>query len=161
METIDAKSREFGLRLIQGLNCPKLRKTIYRHGCWDEVMDAAKPLRDKLLPRLQTIEIPSAWAFYWVLRIGDRELMRDRITGSKYAYWWGVCIGDRDCMRDRVTESNYAFYWAVEIGDREIMRDRVIDSRYAYFWICDIGDRDIMRERITDPYWIEKFNELQ
>ena len=62
---------------------------------------------------------PERWAYYWARDIGDREIMRDRITESRWAYYWALNIGDRDIMRDRITESGWAYYWAHDIGDRE------------------------------------------
>jgi hypothetical protein len=82
---------------------------------------------------------PSA-AYHWAINIGDREIMRDRVTESKWAYYWACEIGDREIMIDRVTEPIYAYYWAIEIGDREIMRDRVTESLWVQEWDEEFGD---------------------
>jgi hypothetical protein len=50
-------------------------------------------------------EIESQDAYYWALRIGDTEIMRDRVTKSYDALNWAIKIGDREIMRDRVTKS--------------------------------------------------------
>ena len=33
-------------------------------------------------------------AFYWALYIGDREVMRDRITDPKWVYYWILYMGE-------------------------------------------------------------------
>jgi len=136
---IDNESREFGLRLIQGLDYPELHTALRKRYPWHNVMDIANLFRGKLLPRLHTVDnIPSAWAFHWAWRVGDFALMLNHITDS---YW--------------------AFHWAFNIGNHEVLRDRITESADAYHWIRFIGDREIMQPRITDPYWVRKFNELQ
>jgi len=40
---------------------------------------------------------PERWAYYWALDIGDREIIRDRITEPEWAYRWALW--------DKVTES--------------------------------------------------------
>ena len=102
----------------------------------------------------------SASAIWWAFHIGDREIMRDRVTESEHACFWAQYIGDREIMIDRVVDSKWAYKWAVYLGDKEIMRDRVTESCSAYQWANYIGDKEIMRERITDPYYIDKFNQL-
>ncbi len=46
----------------------------------------------------------------------------DMLNGvtSEWAFYWGRDIGDREIMRERVTESKWAYFWARQIGDREI-----------------------------------------
>jgi hypothetical protein len=102
----------------------------------------------------------SVSAYYWAKNIGDREIMRDRITEPKDAFSWAWHLGDREIMIDRVTDSEWAYVWALEIGDREIMRDRVTESYWAYCWARNIGDKEIMRDRVTDSGWLEAFNKL-
>jgi|688.fasta_scaffold12037_21 hypothetical protein len=92
-------------------------------------------------------------AYEWARTIGDREIMRDRVTKSYNAYYWAKNIGDREIMIDRVTDTFWAYCWARDIGDKEIMIDRVTESKWAYFWAIDIGDRDIMKDRVTDSVW--------
>jgi hypothetical protein len=95
-------------------------------------------------------------AYEWACIIGDKEIMRDRVTESKYSYNWACEIGDREIMIDRVTDPYWAYCWARDIGDKEIMRDRVTESKWAYWWACDIGDKEIMRDRVTESksaYW--------
>jgi hypothetical protein len=99
-------------------------------------------------------------AFYWATVIGDKEIMRDRVTESQWAYVWAKYIGDKEIMIDRVTESQWAYCWAKVIGDREIMRDRITDSEWAFCWAREIGDKEIMRERVIDSFWKWKFNQL-
>ncbi len=74
-------------------------------------------------------------------------------TESDAAYYWSIQIGDREIMRDRVTNSRWAYYWARNIGDREVMRDSITETEWAYYWARDIGDREIMVERITGTYY--------
>jgi len=50
----------------------------------------------------------SSWAFRWAMEFPeDRSIMRDRITGSELAFWWVVRVGDLDIMRSRITESKW------------------------------------------------------
>lgn len=86
--------------------------------------------------------IPSEWAFYWGLYIGDREVMRDRVVDSRWAYCWGMDIGDREVMRDRVVDSKWAYKWGYYIGDRKIMRDRVVDSEWAKLWEINVENKN-------------------
>jgi len=102
---------------------------------------------------LQFENIDSEWAYNWARNIGDRKIMRDKITESELAYYWARDIGDRDIMRERITEQEWAYFWADFIGDRDIMRDKITEQKWAYMWARYIGDRDIMRERITEPIW--------
>jgi hypothetical protein len=51
--------------------------------------------------------ISSQWAYFWAFRIGDQEVMRDRVTESEYAYRWARGIGDQEIMRERVTNPEY------------------------------------------------------
>jgi len=74
---------------------------------------------------------------------------------SKTAYWWAYKIGDKEVMRDRVIDSEWAYRWARDIGDREIMRDRITESKWAYYWARNIGDPEIMRKRITNQRLIK------
>ena len=73
-------------------------------------------------------------------------------------YRWAYRIGDRAIMRDKITDSHYAYLWACNIGDKNIMRDRITESAYAYYWAINKGDVEIMRNKVTEPYWKEKFN---
>jgi hypothetical protein len=102
---------------------------------------------------IKNIEIPSEWAYGWAKDIGDKEVMRDRITESEWAYYWAGNIGDKEIMRDRVTESEWAYKWARNIGDRKIMCEKITESEWAYEWAKDIGDRKIMRDRVTESEW--------
>jgi len=111
----DTEQRKLGLRLIKGLDCPELREAI-RSGYWGEIMAAARPFRDELLPRLLEMDIPSEWAHYWALYIGNRELMRDRVTDPEWAFYWACNIGDQDVMRARVTEPKWKLEWGCWLG---------------------------------------------
>jgi hypothetical protein len=118
----------------------------------------AKNIGDREIMRDRVTE--SQWAYFWARYFGDREIMIDRVTNSYYAYIWAKDLGDKEIMRDRITESQLAYCWARQIGDKEIMRDRVTESGWAYEWACHIGDKEIMRERVTGSYYIKKFNQL-
>ena len=100
------------------------------------------------------LALTSRAAFYWADNIGNRKIMRDRITDSIWAHRWAVEFGDHDVMRDRVVDSEGAYWWAYDFGDYDIMRDRVVNSQYAYRWACDIGDRDVMRDRVVESKWV-------
>ena len=127
--------RELGLRLYGDIS--ELREVITTK-CWAEILKTAKIYKDQVIAKVD--QWPSQWAYCWACDIGDREIMRDKVTESQWAYMWASYIGDRDIMRDKVTESEWAYYWALHLGDREIMRDRVTDSEWAYMWVIDIGD---------------------
>jgi hypothetical protein len=119
--------------------------------CESEVREGLNYVR-KFRPGTPLVEIakefPSRWAFWWGFHVGDREIMRDKVTESEWAYTWARYIGDREIMRDRVTESEWAYKWALRFGDRELMRDRVTESEWASCWARDIGDHKLMRDKI-------------
>ena len=69
---------------------------------------------------------------------------------SETAYWWATKIGNKDIMIDRITESKWAYYWAYFFGNKDIMISKVVESDWAYMWALYIGDEDIMIDRITD-----------
>lgn len=133
----------------------------------------AKTGRDREI--LKHLITEPEWAYKWAMEIGDRELMRQHITG-KWALQWALKIGDCDFMRTRVVPED-APRWAFEIGDIDFMRrfinsaelayrwalyfeadaprmrPLVTESEWAYKWARDIGDREIMRDRVTDSKW--------
>jgi hypothetical protein len=51
---------------------------------------------------------------------------------SRCAHKWASHVGDREIMRDRVTDSIWAYRWARDIGDKKIMRERITDT----FWLA-------------------------
>jgi hypothetical protein len=106
---------------------------VFEDECFGAILRKLKPFREIVLEVIKNIEIPSEWAYRWAKDIGDRKIMRDRVTESREAYRWGRDIGNRKIMRDRVTESGWAYYWARDIGDRKIMRDRITESEWAYY----------------------------
>jgi hypothetical protein len=53
---------------------------------------------------------------------------------------WAKEIGDREIMRGRITESRWARFWAEEFGDKEIMIDRITESDDAYLF-CEIASQ--------------------
>lgn len=62
---------------------------------------------------------------------GLRKFFNFNKFDSETAYKWALKIGDREIMRDKITHNCHAYLWAFYIGDREIMRERIIDP----FWI--------------------------
>jgi len=91
--------------------------------------------------------IPEMWAYYWGLYIGDRKIMRNKITDSAWAYCWARDIGDRDIMINKITESKYAYWWAKVIGNKDVMINRVTDLVWINLWAITIGDKEIMSEK--------------
>jgi hypothetical protein len=85
-----------------------------------------------------------------IVRQMPLDEVAQHITDSAYAYFWAMNIGNRDIMIDRITESEWAYCWARDIGNQDIVIDRITDSKYAYYWAKDIGNRDIMIARYPD-----------
>ena len=129
--------------------------------CFEQIIQKLKPHRERVLEIIEGIEIPSEWSYMWARNIGDKELMRDRITESEWAYYWAKYLGDRELMRDRITESEWAYYWARFIGDRELMRERITESEFAYRWATNIGDQEIMDKVIAKEALQELADEAQ
>ena len=143
--------RKLAVKLLTGkippneLSCLKNEKT-----CFTEIMAKLKPYRKTVLGIIaETGNIPSEWAYWWVLNIGDREIMIDRITDSQWAYQWAITIGDEEIMIGRITDSQWAYNWGKYIGNREIMIDRVTESEWAYYWAKNIGDKEKMLSRVS------------
>ena len=113
------------------------------------LIDKCLSMTDKFLP---------AWAYWWALYIGNRDIMVNLVTDSEHAYYWAKNIGDRDVMVSRVIESKWAYKWGMYIGDRDIMKSRIRNSEYAYRWAINLGNKDIMLKRIKSLKWIEEWN---
>jgi hypothetical protein len=45
---------------------------------------------------------------------------------------WASRIGDKEIMMDRVTEPVWAYMWIESIGDKEIMEGRVVKSHWIH-----------------------------
>ena len=58
---------------------------------------------------------PAKWAYLWAKEIGDKEIMRERITDSEWAYYWTRDIGDRKVMAERITD----LYWKAKFEELE------------------------------------------
>ena len=86
-------------RVNSMMTAENMRKTFAENPhnwCQDGCRKALEKLAD--FPAAATISdiahiIPSEWAYYWGLNIGDRAIMRDRVTESKWAYCWGLNMG--------------------------------------------------------------------
>ena len=90
------EDRKLGAKLF-----PKIAEVILdEDNCYPEIFTAFR--KHYSLDDLPA-EIPSVWAYYWARLIGDRDVMRDRVTDSYWAYEWARTIGDREIMRDRIT----------------------------------------------------------
>jgi hypothetical protein len=75
----------------------------------------------------------SETAFYWAEKIGDRDIMIDRVTESKDAYRWAYNIGNRDIMIERITDYYGALNWAYYIGDAKIMVGKFPELKKYFF----------------------------
>ena len=136
----EQEQRKLAANIVSKLD-PALRDIILGNDtCYDEIINAVKPYRDKILAMWDDTW-PQQWAYRWAYRVGDRDVMRDRVTESMWAYQWALGIGDRDVMRDRVTESAWAYRWAIDIGDKDIMRPIVFkDPYWKGHWIRHFGE---------------------
>lgn len=56
---------------------------------------------------------------------------------SEWAYWWGVFVGDRKLMKTRITKSKWAYLWAMRIGNIKYMKKKMTKSD----WICFMENR--------------------
>jgi len=92
-------------------------------------------------------------AFYWAYRIGNKDLMINKIADSKYAYLWAINFCNHEIMMHKITDSEFAYAWAYNIGNCDIMINEITESEWAYHWASNIGNRDIMINRITDSEW--------
>ena len=124
-------------------------KEVLKNGCFPAILSMLKNKRADVLKIIENKEIPSEWAYWWALYIGDHEVMRDRVKEPKFAYWYALNIGDREVMRDRVTAQEWAYEWLRNIGDREVMWDRVIRPG-AYQWMLDKDDKEAMRDSVIN-----------
>ena len=106
--------------------------------CFDDIAEVAKQHREACLATVD--QWPSEWCYRWACNIGDREVMRDRVTESEWCYYLARCIGDREIMRDRVTESKWCYWWARGIGDREFMRERITEPKWVALWNANIQE---------------------
>ena len=104
------------------------------------------------------LNLNSEAAFNWASNIGNKDLMINKITDSKWAYEWAIGYGNRDIMMHNITNSYWAFHWAYYIGNQDVMINKITDSKYAYYWALHIGNHDVMKERITDPEYIQLWN---
>ena len=103
--------------------------------------------RDIMIEKITTPK----YAYYWARFIGNRDVMINKINNSESAYEWAYYIGNRDIMIEKITESEYAYKWAKYIGNRDVMISKINDSKYAAEWIANIGDKHIMKDKVT--YW--------
>ena len=92
----------------------------------------------------------SETACFWVAKIGNKDIMIDRITESEWAYWWALVMGNQDIMIDRITNSEDAYYWARFIGNRNKMINRITEPKWAFEWIRNVGNRKEMIARFPD-----------
>ena len=145
------EQRELGARLF-----PEVKTEVLDYKCcFDAIFEALLKRDVDVLSRIENVDIPSEWAYEWTLKIGNRNIMIDRITESRWAFHWGLNMGDRGIMIDRVTESVWAYHWAINIGNRDVMIDRVTEPKWAYYWARNIGDLDIMADRVAESKWAE------
>jgi hypothetical protein len=93
-------------------------------------------------------------AMKWAELIGDREIMRDRITDSRTAFFWAEKFGDKEVMIEHINDEASAYLWALKWpGDSDKVRKFVTTSEYAFCWAKNIGDVHIMRSLIREPEW--------
>ena len=92
-------------------------------------------------------------AYYWAIKIGNHDIMINKINTSKCACYWAMDIGNHDLMINKITESFDAYLWALEIGNQDIMIHRINDSESAYLWALEIGNEDIMIDKINESEW--------
>ena len=69
---------------------------------------------------------------------------------SETAFYWAYRIGNKDIMIDKITESKWAYYWAGNIGNKDIMISKIVESEWAYYWARFIGNKDIMVEKFPE-----------
>ncbi len=79
---------------------------------------------------------------------------------SEDAFRWAYYIGDRDIMRSKITESNHALRWALNFEeDKEIMKHFITESSDALRWALDIGNRKemllLMNKKDTDEFFCQ------
>lgn len=80
----EKKQRKLGLRLFGDI--PRLREVI-KHKCWSDILDVGKKYRKEVLERVKDAEIPSKWAYYWALCVGNEEEMKEKIIEEPYRTW--------------------------------------------------------------------------
>lgn len=56
--------------------------------CYFEIMDEAKKHRTEILEIIQDKTIPTEWAYYWAKHVGDRDVMRERVTETVWVDLW-------------------------------------------------------------------------
>jgi hypothetical protein len=93
-------------------------------------------------------------ALQWAKLIGDREIMRDRVTYSRTAFFWAEEFGDKEVMIERINDEVTAYLWARKWpGDSDKLRKFITTSEYAFYWARDVGDVHVMHSLINDPSW--------
>jgi hypothetical protein len=107
-----------------------------------------------LHPYAKVMALDSHSAIQWAELIGDREIMRDRITDSNAALYWAKKFGDREIMIKYINEPEDAYFWARNWpADRDKVRKFVTTSEYAFYWAKNIGDVTTMYPLIKEPEW--------
>ena len=102
----EQEQRKLAANIVSKLD-PSLANIILdNYNCYDEIINAVKPYRDKILGMWQDTW-PQVWAYRWAFIIGDRNIMRDWVTESKWAYRWACDVGDKDVMRPIVFKDPY------------------------------------------------------
>lgn len=78
------------------------------------------------------------------------------IDGSEWAYNWGYKIGDREIMRPKVTECEWVYWWIRNIGDKDTMLGRINDPCIAHRLIQRIGPTPELVSKL-DGVWLKEF----
>ena len=92
-------------------------------------------------------------AYNWAMKIGNHEMMIDKITDEGLAYHWALNIGNQDIMMPKITSENYAYLWARDIGNQDIMMPKITNSRYAFYWIVNFGNYKLMVSKVQSAYY--------
>jgi len=89
------ETREDAAAWLEELGLPDAASVVRdEDNCFEEIAEQAwKPHRERIIAALPGVEIPSAWAFHWADRIGDRAVMRARVTESEWVLYWARYIG--------------------------------------------------------------------